>query len=61
VHTPEDNPNAVEFEIFITESSSFGTRIIGITGPNVSSRTSSLFGSTLSITIGGSSAPFLQG
>ena len=46
VHTPDDNPNAVELDIFITASSSLGTRMIGITGPNVSSKTNSLLGST---------------
>ena len=40
------NPNAVELDIFITASSSLGTRMIGITGPNVSSKTNSLLGST---------------
>ena len=61
IANPEDNPKAVEFEILMTDSSSLGTRIIGITGPKVSSNTNSLLGSTLSITIGGNNAPFLPG
>ena len=56
VQTPDDNPNAVELDIFITASSSLGTRMIGITGPKVSSKTNSLFGLTLSTTIGGNNA-----
>ena len=41
VHTPEESPNAVEFDKAINASSSSGARMIGTIGPKVSSITSS--------------------
>ena len=61
VQTPEDKPKAVELDISITFSSSSGTRIIGIIGPKVSSKTNSLFELTLSIRIGGRRASLRPG
>ena len=61
VHTPDDRPNGVEFEIFMTSASSFGTRTIGTTGPKVSSNTSSDWCGTKSTVIGGSTAPLRPG
>ena len=41
MQTPEERPKGVELEMRITSASSLGTRTMGMTGPKVSSKTSS--------------------
>ncbi len=61
VHILDDSPYAVEFDMFMTSSSSSGTRMTGMTGPNVSSTTSSQSLSTRSRTTGSCQAVRLKG